>query len=164
MRQATRWGIAAVLLTALAGCGEKPAEPPAEPVATNGPDNPPGIALSDARVQLPVVSGRPGVAYFTVAQASGAPRSIAGVDVQMAGRAEMHETAGETMKPVASVPVGPGKAVKFEPGGFHAMLFDLDPKLRFAKEVELTVTFDNGDKATARAPVSTLAAAMEQEH
>ena len=121
----------------------------------------PGIALSDARVQLPIVSGRPGAAYFTLNQASGAPRKLIGVAVDLAGRAEMHETKGGSMAPVEEVPLEPGKAVKFEPGGLHVMLFDLDPKLRFQKEVALTITLDDGGKATAQAPVTTVAETME---
>lgn len=121
----------------------------------------PGIALSDARVQLPIVSGRPGAAYFTLNQASGAPRKLVGVAVDLAGRAEMHETKGGSMAPVEEVPLEPGKAVKFEPGGLHVMLFDLDPKLRFQKEVALTITLDDGGKATAQAPVTTVAETME---
>ena len=76
----------------------------------------------------------------------------------------MHETKGGTMAPVSAVEVGPGKTIKFAPGGYHVMLFDLDPKLRFQDAVELTVTFDGGDKASARAAVTTMADTMEMEH
>jgi copper(I)-binding protein len=149
----------------LGACGEKPAEPSRPETAQAAPDNPPGIALSNAQVRLPAVSGRPGVAYFTVSQASGTPHAIAAVDVAMVGRTEMHETmkSGEasTMAPLTSVPVEPGQSVEFAPGGKHVMLFDLDPKLASAKQVELTVTFDGGDKATAKARVVSVAEGME---
>ena len=127
------------------------------------PDAPPGITLSEARVQLPLVSGRPGAAYFTVSQANGAPRKVVGVSVEMAGRAEMHETKGETMAPVKEVEIGAGKTIKFAPGGYHVMIDDLDPKLRFAKDVELTLTFDGGDKASTRAPVTTMQGQMDMD-
>lgn len=154
----------AALVLALAGCGSnQPQHSPSE-AAEAAPDAPPGITLSDARIQLPLVSGRPGAAYFTVSQANGAPRKVVGVAVEMAGRAEMHETKGGTMAPVSEVEVGPGKTIKFAPGGYHVMLFDLDPKLRFSKDAELTLTFDGGDKASARAPVTTMADTMEMEH
>ena len=52
----------------------------------------------------------------------------------------------------------------FAPGGYHVMLFDLDPKLRFAKYAEFTVTFDGGDTASARAPVTTMQETMEMAH
>ena len=165
MRKAVIGLAAGALALALGGCGDKAPEPTPRETAQAAPDNPPGIALTEARVQLPAVSGRPGAAYFTVSQANGTPRAIAAVDVEMAGRAEMHETvkSGETstMKPLTSVPLEPGQSVEFSPGGKHVMLFDLDPKLRFADEVELTVTFEGGDKATAKAKVATVNEAME---
>ena len=155
---------ATALALALMGCGSSQPAPSPSETAETSPEAPPGITLSDARIQLPLVSGRPGAAYFTVSQANGAPRKVVGVAVEMAARAEMHETRGGTMAPVSEVPVGPGKTVKFAPGGYHVMLFDLDPKLRFAKDAELTVTFDGGVKASMRAPVATMADTMEMEH
>lgn len=151
----------AAALLAVSCNGEAPAPEPTQ-TADAVAEETPTIALSDARVQLPVVSGRPGAAYFTLSQASGAPRKLVGVTVDFAGRAEMHETKGGSMAKVSEVPLEPGKAVKFEPGGFHVMLFELDPKLRFQKEVALTITLDDGGKAAAQAPVTTIAEAMER--
>ena len=145
----------------VASCRGEASQPTPSETANAVAENTPTIALSDARVQLPVVSGRPGAAYFTLSQASGAPRKLVGVSVDLAGRAEMHETKGGSMAPVEEVPLEPGQSIKFEPGGFHVMLFDLDPKLRFQKEVALTITLDDGGKATAQAPVTTIAEAME---
>ena len=152
--------LAGGLLLALGACGEVPQAPAEADAIEAAPEAPPGISLSDARVQLPAVSGRPGVAYFSVSQSSGPPRMIAAVSVELAGRTEMHETmkmdGAMTMKPVERVPLESGKSVEFAPGGKHIMLFDLDPKLRFEDSVELTVTFDGGDKATAKAKVTTV--------
>ena len=153
----------AAMALGLSACGSQAPQPEASEAAADAPDAPPGITLSDARIQLPLVSGRPAAAYFTVSQANGAPRKVVGVAVEMAGRAEMHETRGGTMAPVSEVEVGPGKTIKFAPGGYHVMLFDLDPKLRFTKDAELTVTFDGGDKASARAPVTTMQEQMDME-
>ena len=151
--------MAAALL--VASCSGEASQPTPSETANAVAENTPTIALSDARVQLPVVSGRPGAAYFTLSQASGAPRKLVGVSVDLAGRAEMHETKGGSMAPVEEVPLEPGQSIKFESGGFHVMLFDLDPKLRFQKEVALAITLDDGGKATAQAPVTTIAEAME---
>ena len=154
------WAAIGAATLLLASCkGEAPAPEPSQAAAPA--DAAPGITLSDARVQLPVVSGRPGAAYFTLSQANGAPRKLVGVAVEMAGRAEMHETAGDAMKPVSQIALQAGKAVQFAPGGYHVMLFDLDPKLRFAKEVRITALLDDGAKAYATAPVTTVAESME---
>lgn len=149
---------------ALVSCGSDKTQPAPVDAVQSAPEAPPGITLSDARIQLPLVSGRPGAAYFTVSQANGAPRKVVGVAVAMAGRAEMHQTTGGTMAAVSQVEIGAGKTIKFEPGGYHVMLFDLDPKLRFSKDAELTVKFDGGAKASAPAPVTTMAEQMEMEH
>ena len=159
--------LAGGVLLALGACGEAPRQPVEGEAIEAAPELPPGISLSDARVQLPAVSGRPGVAYFTVSQSSGPPRSIAAVSVEMAGRTEMHESmkVGETvtMKPVEGVSLESGKSVEFAPGGKHVMLFDLDPKLRFQDSVELTVTFEGGDKASAKARVTTVNAMEDMD-
>ncbi|MET0180882.1 MAG: copper chaperone PCu(A)C [Novosphingobium sp.] len=158
---------AAALTLAVAGCDAGAPEPEPTAAAEAAPAMPRGIALSDARVQLPAVSGRPGVAYFTLSPSAGAPQAIAGVAVALVGRTEMHETvtknAKSTMKPVTSVPLVAGETVSFAPGGLHAMLFDLDPKLRFEDATELTVTFDSGDKVTVPAKVTTINAIMVGE-
>lgn len=163
----TTWAIsAAVFSLGLSACDPKPPEPAPSESLDATPEDAPGITLSQARVQLPVVSGRPGVAYFTLTQANGAPRKLVSVAVEMAGRAEMHESmqsgAMSAMKPVKEVAIHSGETLKFEPGGYHVMLFDLAPQLRFQKQVRLTVAFDNGDKASVPAPVTTMAEAMEE--
>ena len=166
MRRMTQWMLGAAVSLLAAGCEAPAPEPAAEQTADATPENAPGITLGDARVQLPVVSGRPGAAYFTLSQANGPPRKLTGVSVAMAGRAEMHQTASDgamsTMKPVTEVPLAAGETVKFEPGGYHVMLFDLDPRLRFEKATRITLAFDNGDKAAVMAPVTTVAGAMEE--
>lgn len=143
----------------LAGCS-KPA-PEASPTATASldatPENAPGTTLTDATVQLPAVAGNPGVAYFTLSQGNGAARKLVAVHVDGAGKAEMHESAMKdgvmSMAPLTEVALEAGKAVTFKPGGNHVMLFDLAPTLKAGGVTELTITLDNGDKATTKAKV-----------
>jgi copper(I)-binding protein len=52
-----------------------------------------------------------------------------------------------------AVPLESGKSVEFKPGGNHVMLFDLAPTLKAGGVTELTITLDNGDKATTKAKV-----------
>lgn len=156
MRNGAFLGLAAGLSLWLSACGGK--EPEAAATAEPAMASVPGISVSDARVQLPIVTGRPGVAYFTISQASGAPRKIVGVSVELAGKADMHQSmtdgAMASMKPLDQVALEPGKTVKFEPGGNHVMLGDLDPKLRFSDSVRLSVNLDDGSKAEAAAKVT----------
>lgn len=157
-----RFGIAAVaaVAVALGGCGGEASGPAAgESTAAldEAPDAAPGITVTDAIVRLPMAEGRPGVAFFTISQGSGAPRKVAAVYVEGVGRAEMHESKMEggamSMAPVREIPLESGKSVEFKPGGLHIMLYDFGTGLTAGGTTELTVTLDNGDKVSATARV-----------
>ena len=155
--------VSGAMAFALASCDKKPKDAPADAASasvapvTIGPTGAPGIALTDAVIQLPLVAGNPGVAYFTVSQGADGARKLVGVSVDGAGRTEMHEskTAGgvSSMDEVKAVAIEPGKTVAFAPGGYHVMLFDVDKALKPGMTRELTATFDNGDKTTVLAKV-----------
>ena len=159
--------LAVLLAAALAGCegrapgstapGANTAEG-ASPAAAGNPAMPRGIVLGDARIELPPVPGRPGVAYLTVSQSSGPPRTITAVTVAGSGRSEMHTSTSEgrvsRMAPVTAVALASGDSVRFAPGGRHVMLFDLDPAVLAAGgSTRLTVTFADGGRASVMAPV-----------
>jgi hypothetical protein len=151
--------IAAAVLT-LSSCGQPTAEPTenaTESAAASDPAAAPGMMLSDAIVRLPAVSGSPGVAYFTLTQATGAPRKLVAVHVEGFGRAELHQSTTDSgvssMQKVTEIPIESGKSVEFKPGGFHVMLFDSNGALKAGGQVELTITLDNGDKVTSTANV-----------
>lgn len=162
MRTITRLAsIAAVSLLALgiAGCqGKAPAPAASESAAPEamGPAAPAGVAVSEATVKLPAVPGRPGAAYFTVTTGSEAIK-VAGVHVEGVGRTELHQTVTEggvsKMLPVENVAVEPGTPLVFKPGSYHVMLYDVGADLKAGGTTELTVTFDNGDKASTPAKI-----------
>jgi copper(I)-binding protein len=64
------------------------------------------------------------------------------------------ENGVSSMSPVKEVALEPGKTVEFKPGGFHVMLFDVADTLKAGGTTELTITLDNGDKATVVAKVT----------
>ncbi len=47
----------------------------------------------------------------------------------------------------------PGGQMKFEPGGRHAMLFDIDPAVRAGDKIPLTFTFEPAPPVTVEAEV-----------
>jgi len=154
-------GSLSAIALALSGCGDQNTSEPspaASAVTDATPENAPGITLTDAVVQLPAVSGRPGVAYFSVSQGNGAPRKLVAVHVDGAGSAQMHESmmadGVATMAELKEVPLTAGKALEFGPGGRHVMLFDIDPALKIGGKTELTITLDNGDKASIPATIT----------
>jgi len=155
-------GIAAVsiLSLGLSACGKKAPEPASSESATPeamGPAAPEGVSVSDATVKLPLVAGRPGAAYFTITQTGGSAHKLAAVHVDGVGRTEMHETVMEggvsKMQPAKDVAVEPGTPLVFKPGGYHVMLYDVADSLKAGGTTELTVVFENGDKASTPAKI-----------
>ncbi|OYW16500.1 MAG: hypothetical protein B7Z39_00515 [Novosphingobium sp. 12-64-8] len=169
MRLMVLSGMAASVLL-ISACEQKPADPAPSASATTDetPENAPGITLFDGVVQLPAASGRPGVAYFTLAQGDGAPRKLVAVHVDGFGRAEMHESkmanGVATMSPVTEVAIDAGKTVEFKPGGYHVMLFDPEGSLAAGATTEVTITLDNGDKASTPARVQTIGGGGGMDH
>jgi hypothetical protein len=168
MRKLVLVGLSAFALS-LSGCGQPADETSPTPAATidSAPENAPGITVTDAVVRLPAAPGRPGVAYFTVSQGSGAPRSIAAAYIEGVERAEMHETVAEgsvsKMQPVKAVPIESGKSVQFKAGGLHVMLFDVADTLKAGGTTEITLTLDNGDKVSAPARIEAIGGGMSGE-
>jgi len=137
-------------LVALSACNQPgKTENPAETATSTAPDAKPGAQLSEGRLVLPAVKGNPGAAYFTLANSGEKAVTIAAIAVDGAAKAEMHQTTGGQMAPVDKAEVAPGAALKFAPGGYHVMLFELDPKLAAGGTAEITVTFADGDKLSA---------------
>lgn len=148
------------LLAGLAGCNQNPAPAPqASEMAAPAPEAKPGLALSDGRLMLPVVSGRPAAAYFTLTNSTEKPVALAGVYIEGASRAEMHETKGGSMSPVKTLDVPAGGRIAFEQGALHVMVFDLDPQLSAGDRAEMTLTFADGDKLSAPLTVQAMASA-----
>ena len=93
-----------------------------------------------------------GVAYMTIHGGSDDDTLITtSVDRGVAERAELHETAiieaddGSEMmmmSSLASIAIPAGDEVKFEPGGYHVMLFHLAEPLVTGSEFTLTLVFE----------------------
>ncbi|NNM75776.1 copper chaperone PCu(A)C [Sphingomonas sp. ID1715] len=115
------------------------------------------LSVTDAYVRFSPVRENPSAAYFTI---HGGPQdvSLIGVSTEVAIRSEMHESmAGMNgmagMKPVTNVQVPAGSEVKFEPGGKHVMLWNINPGIKPPKRITLTFSFSNGERIQADAPL-----------
>ena len=165
--------IAPLALAGLAGCSSKPDPVPVETadMATGSSTGAPGLAgadtkamqaakvsMTDARVQLPAVPGRPAAGYFVLTPGPDASGNVTSVAVGHFARAEFHQSKLEggvmTMGPIDSLPLVPGKPIVFAPGGFHVMLFDGDGLLKPGDRTEITLTLDTGKKIIASASVT----------
>ena len=148
----------AISLSALSACNQQPAQ---DETAQSAPDAKPGLALSDATLVLPAVKGNPAGGYFTLVNNGDKPVTLAGVNIDGAAKAEMHETKGGTMAPLPNLEIKPGETVKFERGGKHVMAFGLDAKLVVGGKTEITLTFADGDKVTAPLKLEAPGATMD---
>ncbi len=120
-----------ICLFALAGC-QKPAV-----------EN-----VKDAVVQLPVVVGRPAAAYFTLIGGARDNRLMQISSPQVV-KIELHESMKmgkmTTMVPIeGGVLVPAGGRVRFEPGGKHAMLIDINPKIGPGTTMKLNFSYASG--------------------
>lgn len=125
---------------------------PTEAAAQESP-----IAIRDAWLREPV-GDRPMTAGFAVVTNRGsAPRAIVGAATEVAGKVELHEMkmdgAMMRMSPVEKIDIPAGGSVELKPGGLHLMLFDLKRTPRAGETVQVTLTFDDGSKATVAAAV-----------
>lgn len=148
--------LASLATLSLSACGQGDKE--AAPAATQAPEAKEGIAVSGGTFLLPVVSGNPGAAYFTLDNQGMGSVSIASVAIDGVGKTEIHQTMGGSMKPVDRIDVEPKTAIKFERGGLHVMAFELDGKLKAGDTTEMTVTFSDGDKVSAPLKIEAMGA------
>tara|TARA_B000000460_G_scaffold233510_1_gene193264 strand:+ start:711 stop:1355 length:645 start_codon:yes stop_codon:yes gene_type:complete len=116
-----------------------------------------GLLLTDVAIRLPAVADRPGGAYFTLQSLRDEPVRIAGASVEGVGEAQLHETKMEygvsMMASAGTIVLDPRETVQFAPGGFHVMLFDVDPSLEAGGTTDLILTLENGDKISAIARI-----------
>lgn len=139
--------VAATVLCAaggLSGCGQETA-----PVQQQAAD---AIAVTDGRMVLNAVSGRPAAIYFNLANNSDKPITLRGVEVAGAGSAMMHsyqEWDGQmVMGEMAPLVVQPGGATRFEPGGQHVMAMDVASNVQAGGSTDVTLKLLGGGRRT----------------
>jgi hypothetical protein len=125
-----------------------------------------GITVTDAWSRA-AMAGRTGVVYLTITDA-GAPDRLTGASSPVATTATLHENIDDhgvmKMRPLAALPVQPGKPVKFSPGGYHIMLEGLKQPLQPGQTFPVTLTFTNAGPVTATATVQKAGGGMAMEH
>lgn len=135
-------GRAAALV--LAGCQEG-APPDASP-----------IRVEDAWVRG-VPSGNT-AAYMTITSVDGHADRLLELHAPDAARVELHRTRIDEsglarMEPAGGLQIGPGESVRMEPGGLHAMLFEIRRPLAAGDTVVLSLLFAAAGEVRVRAPV-----------
>lgn len=84
--------------------------------------------------------------YLTIENGLATADTLQGVTGEDMDRVEMHETYEREdglrgMRPVEALVVAPDGRVRFEPGGLHLMLINMDRALAVGDSVEVTLSF-----------------------
>lgn len=98
-------------------------------------------------------------AYFAVHNQGLEADRLLSVQTPVAAKAEMHEHMHADglmkMQQVQSVAIPAGGAVKFEPMGYHVMLFGLQQQAKEGERFPLTLTFEKAGKVEVQVAVLT---------
>lgn len=120
-------------LAALQGCG-----------SPEGPT----IEITDVRILAPVAGSQSGVAYLTIHNHGDEPVAIASARSPQFARVEMHQSVIEDgvskMRPLGTVSVPPGDAVRFEQGGRHFMMMGAESAIGPGSPVTIEITHSSG--------------------
>ncbi len=97
-----------------------------------------------------IATAQTGGAYLVVHDSTA--DQIIGFSTPIAATAELHQSRMHDgvmeMRPVASLPVGPGHDAILAPGGYHVMLMGLKQPLKPGDHFPLTVTFAKAGAVT----------------
>ena len=108
-----------------------------------------GLQLSEGRLVLPAVPGRPAAAYFTLRNPTPHAIEIRHIRIEGASGAEMHTSKGGEMLALPKVVLAPGAQQVFEPGGAHVMVFG-PPRLAPGQSVRIELFGPHGPPVRAK--------------
>ncbi|MFN3712626.1 MAG: copper chaperone PCu(A)C [Alcanivoracaceae bacterium] len=116
------------------------------------------LVIKDGWVRATPPNSRTSAAYFTLINQGDEALVITRASASTAGAAELHnwverDDGMKRMVRMREVPVAPGEAILFEPGGKHMMMFRLDPVPALGDIVTLCVGTETGVEACTEAPV-----------
>ena len=107
-------------------------------------------------------------AYFVVHNKGAEADRLLSVSTPHAGKAELHEHVHADglmkMQHVQSVTIPAGGEVKFEPMGYHVMLFNLQQQAREGERFPLTLTFERAGAVEVDVAVEKEAPVVEHHH
>lgn len=96
-------------------------------------------------------------AYFVIHNKGAEADRLLGASTPVAGKAELHEHLHEggvmKMQQVQDVVIPAGGEVKFEPMGYHVMLFELKQQAKDGERFPLTLTFEKAGKVEVQVAV-----------
>jgi copper(I)-binding protein len=149
----------AMIAIPLAGFAQQPAaqQPAAQPPGAQQPATQQSGIRIDHAWSRAALAGHEGVVYLTIT-ATGAADTLSAVTTPVAATAGLHQSIDDhgvmKMRPVASLPIEPGKPVTLAPGGYHIMLTGLKQPLKEGDSFPVTLSFAKAGQVTATATVA----------
>ncbi|MGM0630050.1 MAG: copper chaperone PCu(A)C [Pseudomonadota bacterium] len=106
------------------------------------------LTVTDAWARASIPGTENGAAYATFENAGNEAVTITHVssDVSRVAEVHRHVMSGDVMKmeAVESLSLDPNEVIKFQPGGYHFMLFGLNAPLKTEERFSLTLHFESG--------------------
>lgn len=116
-----------------------------------------GIEVVDPWAR-PGSEGRMSAVYFLISNFNDEDDVLTSVDTNVAQNAEVHESYEReegmmSMREVPQLDLPAQSTVRFEQGGLHVMLMQLNRQLSDGDTFELTLTFEKSEPVTVEVPV-----------
>jgi len=116
-----------------------------------------GITVDGAWAR-PASEGRTSAAYFLITNFGEAADSLLAVETDVSQNAEIHESYEREenmmgMREIGKVEIPGQSTMRFEQGGLHVMLIQLNRQLRDGDTFELTLLFKENGERTVEIPV-----------
>ncbi|NLU69639.1 copper chaperone PCu(A)C [Streptomyces sp. HNM0574] len=112
----------------------------------------PELKVSGAYMPQPIMDTMAG-GFLTVRNDGDEADELTSVTADFAKKAEMHETVGQTMQRVKSLPVPAHGKLKLARGGNHLMFHDLAKKPEEGEKVRITLHFEKSGPVKVTVPV-----------
>ncbi len=134
--------------------------------------SPLSYAKLDVMVHEPYARATPPTAstsavFGEIVNRSNTDRFIISATTEVAGKVELHDVIKEgdvmKMRQVPELKIPAKDKIILKPGSLHIMLFDLTKPLSENEEINVQVTFKNGEKQTFKAPVKKVMSGMKMK-
>jgi copper(I)-binding protein len=97
--------------------------------------------------------------YLTIANDGDSADQLISASSPRAARVEIHEMTMDgavmQMRPVATLPIGPGERIELAPGGRHLMFFGVTQPFAVGEEIPVQLTFEHAGVMDIALPVRT---------
>ncbi len=148
-------GVFFLMVVLLAGCAQEDA--PEAPEVAEDPVTVDSLAIVNPWASVGSEGGT-AAGYFVIENGDAKADTLLSASSPDMRRVEIHETFEREdglsgMRSVEQLPVGSGDRVRFQPGGLHLMLVELDRALATGDSVAVTLTFARQGDIALQFPV-----------